>query len=196
MNKNLQGFEVNTDIELVDPDWVNFESQHARRYGLAISYVKSVVKGENFNNKVMNLTVGKDGFYLQSKNFPAAFYGETAKVQYEYVSEQEAHALIFEAIALYRNDEAQSLTCIYGHNNPTDIFFGYRFDNLERYEMGLLKVGLPLHLRISINAKDDVEILDSKIGVFVYQRTANGKHLVIRSPGRRRPFLLLNGFDA
>ncbi|HHO54933.1 MAG TPA: hypothetical protein ENK21_00950 [Trueperaceae bacterium] len=190
------GFEVNTDRELIDPDWNSFEETHNRQYGLAISYVKSVVKGESFDNEVMNLTVGKTGFYLQSKNFPAAFYGETAHVSYHFVSEQEARALVFEAVALYRNKEARSMTCIYSNAAPHDVFFGYHFDNLERYELGFLQVALPLHLRININAKEKLEIFDDLTGVFVYQRTADGRHLVIKSPGKRQPFLLLNGFSA
>ncbi len=190
------GFEVNTDIELIDPDWTRFEEMHTRQYSLAISYVKSVVKGESFDNEVMNLTVGKEGFYLQSKNFPAAFYGETAQVTYSFVSEAEAQALVFEAVALYRNKEARSLTCIYSNNSVNDVFFGYHFDGLERYELGNLKVGLPLHLRININAQEKLEIFDDLRGVFVYQRTNDGRHLVIKSPGKRQPFLLLDGFSA
>jgi len=189
-------FELNTDIELIDPDWRSFEETHERQYALAISYVKSVVKGVSFDNEVMNLTVGKAGFYLQSKDFPAAFYAETTAVDYHFISEQEARALVFEAVALYRNKEARSLTCIYGNSIPEDVFFGYHLDDLERYEYGFLKLGLPLHLRINIDAKEKSEILNDIAGVFVYQRTIDGRHLIIRSPGKRQPFLLLDGVSA
>lgn len=188
-------FEVNTDIALIDPDWEEFAVNHKRRYGLAIDYVKNLVKGQKHSNKVMELIVGESGFYAQSTSFPAAFYGETAEISSQIVSEAEAQALAWEAVAHYRANEAQSLTCIYSEA-PSDVFFGYRFEGLERYEMGLLRSSLPLHLRVMIDAPEPSSLLEHKKGVLIYQRLQNGQHLVLKAPGRRQPFPLLDGFDA
>ena len=191
----MTGFEINTDFDLIDPDWEMFAEQHDRRYSLAISYLKSIVKGNTYDNQVMNLRVGKAGFYIQSKNFPAAFYGDTGKSTLEFISEEEAQAAVFEAVALYRAGGARSLTCVYSDNTPTDVFFGYRFNEQDRYELGFLRAHLPLHLRVMIESNEEVELLENGKGVLVYQRTSEGKHLLIRAPGRRQPFLMLDGFS-
>ena len=188
-------FEVNTDIEFINPDWEAFAEQHDKRYGLAISYVKSIVKGRSYDNGVMNLRVGKSGFYVQSQNFPAAFFGDTGESSLEFISDEEAQALIFEAVALYRAGDARSITCIYSDNTPADVFFGYRLNEEERYELGFLRTSSPLHLRVMVEAEEATEFLPEPTGVMVYQRTADGRHLLIRAPGRRQPFLLLDGFD-
>jgi hypothetical protein len=39
------GVVVNTDAALIDPDWDVFAAEHERRYGLAISHLKSLVRG-------------------------------------------------------------------------------------------------------------------------------------------------------
>ena len=187
-------FEVNTDTSLIDPDWEDFAEAHERRYGLAIAYVKSTVKGASYSNKVMRLVAGKHGFYAQSRNFPAAFYGDTGSVTHEIVTEEVALAAVWEAVALYRASEAQSLTCIYSEAT-TDVFFGYRADKDEHYELGELSTALPLHLRVMVDAAQPTDLLDHPKGVFIYQRTRSGEHLLLRAPGRRRPFPLLDGFD-
>lgn len=187
-------FEVNTDNALIDPDWEDFATVHDRRYGLAIAFVKESVSGVSYGNKVMELVVGDQGFYAQSKNFPAAFYGETGLVQREFLSEAEAQAIVWEAVAHYRAGEAQSLTCVYT-NHATDVFFGYRFEGAERYEMGHLRVNLPLHLRVMIDAAQPMPALGHRKGVIVYQRTPSGQHLLLKAPGRRQPFPLLDGID-
>jgi hypothetical protein len=186
-------FEVNTDIALIDPDWDAFADAHERRYGLAIAYVKSCIKGTSYGNKVMDLVVGKRGFYVQSRHFPAAFYGETAEVRADFVDEAEAQAACWEAVAHYRAGEAQSLTCLYGEA-PMDIFFGYRLEHPERFEMGALAMGLPLHLRLMLDAPTPSALLGDRKGVLIYQRTRDGRHLLIRAPGSRQPFPLLDGF--
>ena len=71
------GFEINTDASLIEPDWEIFAAEHDRRYGLAISYLKSRVQGDSYDNQVMELRVGRQGFYAQSRRFPAAFFGDT-----------------------------------------------------------------------------------------------------------------------
>jgi hypothetical protein len=38
------GVVVNTDAALVDPDWDVFAAEHERRFGLAISHLKSLVR--------------------------------------------------------------------------------------------------------------------------------------------------------
>lgn len=188
-------FEVNTDIALIDPDWEAFATEHERRYGLAIAYLKSVIQGTSYSNNVMDLVVGDAGFYAQSKRFPAAFYGETGRVTFQLVSEAEAQAAAWEAVALYRAGEAQSLTAVWSDAAPTDVFFGYRFGEGERYEMGGLKTSLPLHFRAMVSAPEAVPLLGNTEGVLLYQRTALGQHLLIRAPGARQPFALLDGFD-
>lgn len=188
------GFEVNTDFEFIDPDWEAFAELHDRRYGLAISYVKSVVKGAAFDNQVMSLRIGESGFYVQSKSFPASFYGDTGLSELSFISEAEAQALVFDAIALYRAGGARSITCVYSDSTPADVFFGYRFNALERYELGVMRASLPLHLRVMIDADEEFEPLGDRQGVLIYQRTTDGRHLVIKAPGRRQPFPLLDGF--
>ena len=197
----MTGFEVNTDSEFIDPDWDLFAELHDRRYSLAISYVKSVVEGTSletvegtsFDNAVMDLRVGAAGFYVQSKNFPAAFYGDTGASSHDFVSAEAAQEAVFDAVALYRAGDARSLTCVYSDSTPGDVFFGYRVGG-ERYELGFMRPSLPLHLRVMVDASEDTDLLGDTKGVLIYQRTADGRHLLIRAPGRRQPFLLLEGF--
>ena len=191
----MTGFEVNTDSEFIDPDWDVFAELHDRRFGLAIQYVKSVVDGLAYDNDVMDLRHSKEGFYVQSKNFPAAFYGDTGVSSHEFVSEADAQAAIFDAVALYRAGDARSITCVYSDTTPADVFFGYRFNDTDRYELGMMRPGLPLHLRVMVDAPEETDLLHHTKGVFIYQRTGEGKHLLIRAPGRRQPFPLLDGFS-
>lgn len=191
----MTGFEVNTDIEFINPDWEAFAELHDRRYSLAISYIKSVVKGRSYDNAVMNMRVGRSGFYMQSKNFPAAFYGDTGKSKTEFVNEQEIQSLVFEAVALYRAGDARSITCVYSDNTPADVFFGYRYSEEDRYELGFLRATPPLHLRVMLDSDTPNDLLGESKGVLVYQRMPDGQHLIVRAPGRRQPFLLLDGFD-
>ncbi len=214
-------FEVNTDSEFIDPDWELFAELHDRRYGLAISYLKSVVDGlaadaqsedvraaglqtllpqaqpsgaGSFDNAVMDLRVGAAGFYVQSKNFPAAFYGDTGAATHGFVTPDAAQEAVFDAVALYRAGDARSLTCVYSDTTPGDVFFGYRAGD-ERFELGFMRPSLPLHLRVMVDAEEETELLGDARGVLIYQRTTDGQHLLVRAPGRRQPFLLLDGFD-
>ena len=189
------GFEVNTDSAFINPDWEMFAENHDRRYGLAIQYVKSTVKGKSFDNSAMSLRVGAGGFYTQSQNFPAAFYGDTGECSKEVIGADEAQATVFDAVALYRAGDARSITCIYSDSTPPDVYFGYRLPENERYEMGFLRASLPLHLRVMIEGDETRELLGDTCGVLIYQQLPNGQHLVVRAPGRRQPFLLLDGFD-
>ena len=181
-------FEINTDASLVDPDWDEFVAEHEERFGLAIHHLKSVVTGRRYDNPAVKLRVGPHGFYLQSRRFPAAFFGGTDLPETSFVSEEEARALAWEASALYRSGEARSLTCIYDDEDPPSVFFGYRLDGEERYEMGGLANGLPLHLRVMIDAETPVEALGARSGAVVYQRTRDGRHLVLRRRGAHAPF--------
>ena len=52
------GVVVNTDAALVDPDWDVFAAEHERRFGLAISHLKSLVRGTSYDNEVMKVRVG------------------------------------------------------------------------------------------------------------------------------------------
>lgn len=188
------GFEVNTDIEFIDPDWDEFTELHEQRYGLAIAYVKGAIQGASYGNAVMKLVVGERGFYVQSKNFPSAFYGDLGVAEVTWLSEEEAQAITWEAMALYRAGEAQSLTAVYS-SAPADVFFGYRIGEGERYELGRPKSNLPLHLRVMVDAPNETELVGQAKGVLLYQRTESGQHLLLRAPGRRQPFPLLDGFQ-
>jgi hypothetical protein len=183
-----EGFEVNTDSALVNPDWEMFASEHSRRFGLAIGYLKSRIRGKTFDNQAMKLRIGRQGFYSQSKRFPAAFFGDTVPPEVAFVSSEEAQAAVWEASALYRSGEAQSLTCVYSEVEPQDVFFGYRVAKGERYEFGMMRVGLPLHLRVMIDATQPVDLLGAPSGVLIYHRTGKGKHLILKASGRRQPF--------
>jgi hypothetical protein len=176
------GFEVNTDISFIDPDWEIFEELHDRRYSLAIGYLKSVVQGNTFDNQVMNVRISQEGFYTQSKRFPAVFYGDMGEANFEFVDEDEARALLFEAFALYRSGDARSLTCIYSEGQPVDVFFGYRINDDECYELGTKRSSLPLHLRVMIEAGETTDLLGTTQGALIYQRTLDGRHLFIRAP--------------
>ena len=181
-------FEINTDAALVDPDWEAFVERHDERYGLAIHHLKSLVKGRRFDNDAMKLRVGPSGFYLQSRRFPAAFFGGTDLPEVSFVDEDEARSLVWEATALYRSGDAQSLTCVYDDGDPPEVFFGYRVGSTERYELGELQGGLPLHARVMIDAQEPSELIAARYGTLVYQRSADGRHVVLRRVGRRRPF--------
>jgi hypothetical protein len=191
----MVAFEVNTDIAFIDPDWEIFEQLHDQRYGLAIGYLKQLVKGDAFDNQVMTLNISEQGFYVQSKNFPAAFYGDTGASSFTFISEDEIQGIIFDAISLYRSGDARSLTCIYSEGTPPDVFFGYRINGEEVYHFNELRMTLPLHLRVMVEAKEEVELLGASNGAIIYQRTLDGRHLLIRAPGRKQPFPLLDGFS-
>lgn len=183
------GFELNTDAMLIDPEWEDFADRHDRRFGLAISHFKSVVKGKSYDNKVMRLRIGGEGFYAQSRNFPAAFFGDTRQPELQTVDEAEAQAAVWEAVAHYRAGEAQSLTCVYTADDPPDVFFGYRMTPERRYEVGGIRSSLPLHLRIMIDAVEPSVLLGRRTGVLIYQRARNGEHLLLKAGGRRQPIL-------
>lgn len=182
------GFEINTDASLIEPDWEVFAAEHDRRYGLAISYLKSRVQGDSYDNQVMELRVGRQGFYAQSRRFPAAFFGDTTAPARSFITEEEAEGVAWEAMALYRSGEAQSLTCVYSAQDPPDVFFGYRVVRQQHYEFGMLRPALPLHLRVIVDAGEPFDPLGSESGVLIYQRTSAGDHLLLQAPGRRQPF--------
>lgn len=185
----MSGYELNTDVSLVDPDWDVFPAQHDQRYGLAISYFKSVVKGRSYDNEVMRLRVGPRGFYAQAKRFPAAFYGDTVRPEVRFVDEEEARSLAWEAVALYRAGEAQAMSALYSEADPADVFFGYRLEPRERYELGGIRASMPLHLRAMIDSDEGSALIGARKGVWIYQRTGDGRHLILTAPGRRQPYL-------
>ena len=184
------GFEINTDGALLDPDWDGdvFEV-HDRRYGLAISHFKSSVRGRSYDNDFVSLRVGSGGYYTQSKRFPLAFFGDTARAEVKIVDEAQARAVVWEAVAHYRSEEAQSLVCVYPSDEQDDVFLGYRSRGGRRFEYGSLRTDMPLHLRVLIEASAPVDLLGARRGVLIYQRTRSGKHVVVRAPGRRNPLL-------
>lgn len=184
------GFEINTDAALIDPDWDDFSESHNHRFGLAIAHLKAKVKGRSFDNDVMSLRVSKNGYFVQSKRFPAAFFGDSGAATWEYVDEGDARSAIWEAVAHYRADEARSLVSIYSNDDPPDFFFGYRPSEDRRYEIGTLLTDLPLHLRVLFDAHVDVPLLEAAKGVLIYQRTLDGRHVLVRSQGRRRPMMV------
>ena len=182
-------FEINTDAALLDPGLGDVFDVHDRKFGLAISHFKSSVRGRSYDNDLITLRVGRGGFYTQSKRFPMAFFGDSARAEVSTVDETEARAVVWEAVAHYRAEEAQSLVCAYDSEDPNDVFLGYRVADDRRYEFGYLKTDLPMHLRILFDSAETVPLLGAKTGVLIYQRTAAGKHVVVRASGRRRPLL-------
>lgn len=182
-------FELNTDSALVDQRWLDFEDQHQRRFGLAIEHLKSKVRGRSYDNDAMKLRVGTGGYYTQSQHFPAAFFGDTGRASVTFISENEAAALVWEAVAHYRSEEARSLTAIYSDDEPPDFFFGYRVNDWRRYEIGFLRTSVPLHLRVLFDSDEEVPLLGATSGAVIYQRTRGGKHVLVRAPGRRQPLL-------
>ncbi len=182
-------FELNTDAALLDQRWMDFEDQHERRFGLAIDHLKSLVRGRSYDNDAMKLRVGAGGFYTEAQNFPAAFYGDTGRATVNFVSPTEAAALVWEAVAHYRSEEASSLTAVYTDDEPPEFFFGYRVSEFRRYEIGFLRTSVPLHLRVLFDCEAEVPLLGANSGVLIYQRTRNGKHVVVRAVGRRQPLL-------
>ncbi len=185
----LTGLSVSTDATLVDPDWEVFAADHDRRFGLAISLLKSQVRGRRYDNEVMQLRVGTAGFYVQSRRFPAAFYGDTVKPEVHRVSPEEVDLLVWEAVATYRAGDARSLTCVYADDDPPDVFFGYRTGPRRRYELGLLRSLRPLHLRVVVEAESAMESLGADNGVLIVQRLTDESHVVVRATGRRQPYL-------
>ena len=181
-------FEVNTDAALVDPDWEGFVQHHDARYGLAIHHLKSLVKGRRFDNEAMKLRVGPEGFYLQSRRFPAAFHGGTGRSDVRFIDFDEAQAIAWEAIALYRSGDARSLTVVYDDDDPPEAFFGYRVGSEERFEMGELSHGQPIHLRVTVDAVGPQELIDGGRGTVVYQRAADGRHVLLKRPGAPLPY--------
>ena len=188
MSPELLHFEINTDAALVDPDWEAFIDRHEERYGLAIHHLKSLVEGQRFDNGAVKLRVGPHGFYLQSRRFPAHFYGGTDLPEVEFVSEDEARAVVWEASAAYRAGEAQSLTCIYDDEDPPEVFFGYRMTGPARYEMGSMQGSLPLHLRVMVDSTSEHDLIGASQGMVIYQRTEDDRHLLLRRTGRRHPY--------
>lgn len=185
----LAGLSVSTDATLVDPDWEAFAADHDRRFGLAIALLKSQVRGRNYDNEVMKLRVGSGGFYVQSRRFPAAFYGDTVTPEVRRATPEEVDVLVWEAVATYRAGDARSLTCVYGDDDPPDVFFGYRTGPRRRYELGLLRSLRPLHLRVVVEAETAMESLGADSGVLIVQQVADESHVVVRATGRRQPYL-------
>ncbi len=181
-------FEVNTDASLVDPDWSVFAEQHERRFDMPIRFLKNRVDGRALDNDVTKLRVGDGGYWIESRRFPAAFFGDTGRAEVESVDVGEAQALVWEAVALYRSGEAQSLTCVYRDGDPPEVFFGYRGGG-ERWELGAIQSTLPLHLRVMVEADEDSPLVGGRRGVFVYQRGEPDGHHVVRVAGRRLPLM-------
>lgn len=188
-SSDSEGFELNTDVSLFDPRWEDFERQHEQRYALAIEHLKSRVRGRSYDNDAMKVRVGIGGYYTQAQNFPAAFYGDTGKARVTHVSANEAAAVVWEAVAHYRSEEAYSITCVYSDDEPPDFFLGYRVRDDRRYEIGNLRSTLPLHMRVIFDADVEIPLLGAHGGTLLYQRTRSGKHVLVRAPGRRQPLL-------
>ncbi len=187
------GFEVNTDSSLFDSTFEDGEDSHERRFGLAIEHLKGRVKGRAYDNDVMRLRVGPGGYYAQSQRFPAAFFGDTAKAKVSYLTDVEAAAVVWEAVAHYRSEEARSLLCVYSDDDAPDFFLGYRVSDDQHYEIGNLRRAVPLHMRVLFNAAETVPLVGAKSGTVIYQRTRSGKHVVVKVAGRRRPLMVGHG---
>ena len=156
-------FELNTDAALVDQRWFDFEEQHQRRFGLAIDHLKARVRGRSYDNDAE--AARRDRRLLHAvAELPAAFYGDTGKATVTFVTENEAAAAVWEAVANYRSEEARSLTAIYSDDEPPDFFFGYRVSEWRRYEIGFLRSSVPLHLRVLFDSDVEVPLLGANSG--------------------------------
>lgn len=183
------GFEVNTDVALVNPDWLQFAGNHDQRFGLAISHLKSLIRGRSYDNDAMRVRVARNGYYVQSRQFPAAFFGDLTSARIRFVTAEEADAISWEAVAHYRSGEAESLTRVYSAGERPDFFFGYRFRGHSRYEYGTLQAKPDVHLRVMLAAEEPLELLDGeRRGVVILQRLADGRNVLIVAPGRRQPY--------
>src|SRR5690625_4928530 len=183
------GFEVNTDVALVNPDWQQFAGNHDQRFGLAISHLKSLIRGRAYDNEAMRLRVARDGYYVQSRQFPAAFLGDLTTARVRFVSAEEAEAVSWEAVAHYWSGEAESLMRVYSVGERPDFFFGYRIRGHSRYEYGTLQAKPDLHLRVMLAADEPVELLGGEErGVVVLQKLKDGRNVLITAPGRRQPY--------
>lgn len=182
--------EINTDGALLGlGGGSEVLDAHDRRFGLAITHFKNAVRGRAYDNESVTLRVGRGGYYTQSKRFPMAFFGDSAKPDVRVVDEAEARSIVWEAVAHYRADEAQSLVCVYSTDDPDDVFIGYKARADIEYEYGVLKADLPVHLRAIFSAEDVVPLIGARSGVLVYQRTRAGQHVLLRASGRRAPLL-------
>lgn len=184
----VSGFELNTDASLVQTDWSDYLDLHDQRYGLAIAHFKTQIRGRSYDNDAMRIRVGENGFYVQSRQLPIAFFADSVEPDLRFISEDEARELVWEASALYHADEAQSLVMVYHPFDPPEVFFGYRMAPYNRFEMGTLQNGLPMHMRVVVNAEAHSDLVDGTSGVVVYQQISDGRHLLLTSRGRRQPF--------
>lgn len=108
------GIEINTDGELLGlGGGGDLFDAHDKRFGLAISHFKNAVRGRAYDNESVALRVGRSGYYAQSKRFPLAFFGDSARPDVAVIDAAEARSVVWEAVAHYRADEAQSLVCVY-----------------------------------------------------------------------------------
>src|SRR5690606_39516857 len=74
------GIEINTDGELLGiGSGGDLFDVHDKRFGLAISHFKDTVRGRAYDNESIALRVGRAGYYAQSKRFPLAFFGDSAR---------------------------------------------------------------------------------------------------------------------
>lgn len=200
---------INTDVSLIQADWQHFAEYHQRHYGLAIEYLKSSIQKANpryYRNNVMEVAVSEVGFYSQAVHFPAAFYGDTVPVELEPIQANQIDALAWEAVTLYRNGDVQSLTAIYSEYDRSDVFFGYRvqqMDKKELYELGSLRNAQPVHLRVIIDCQQENDVFGLQQGTLIYQRTSEGQHILLRAPApistsqampQTMPLNLLQGF--
>lgn len=196
---------INTDVSLIQADWQHFGEYHQRQYGLAIEYLKNSIqkaKPRYYRNNVMEVAVSEVGFYSQAVHFPAAFYGDTVPVVLEPIQANQVDALAWEAVNLYRNGEAQSLTVIYSEYHRSDVFFGYRVQQLgqkELYELGSLRNVQPVHFRVIIDCQQENDLFGLQQGTLIYQRTSEGQYILLRAPVPRTlpqsmPLNLLQGF--
>jgi hypothetical protein len=190
VSKDPGGIEINTDGELLGlAGGGDLFDAHDKRFGLAISHFKNAVRGRSYDNESIALRVGRAGYYTQSKRFPLAFFGDSAQPDVKVIDAAEARQVVWEAVAHYRADEAQSLVCVYSTDDETDVFLGYKPRGGIEYEFGVLKADVPVHLRATFAADEVVPVLGARSGVLVYQRTRNGEHVLLRARGRRMPLL-------
>jgi hypothetical protein len=59
---------------------------------------------------------------------------------------------------------------------------------LRRYELGMLRHRLPMHVRVMVDGAHASELMPEGAGVVVLQRTPSGGYVLITAAGHRPPF--------
>ncbi|MBB6098334.1 hypothetical protein HNR42_001759 [Deinobacterium chartae] len=203
----MNHFEVNLARQMVRA-LDDGERGAPREYTLAMEYLKERVQGMRFENAVAQLALSPHGFYYQLSDLPASFHGSTRPVGGEFLDDEAARDVMWEAIGAYRSREAQ-VCAIYrpGYAEDEDaLFLGYRpgspwdapiqtrelgEDGTLQWlahlplERGYFRLELPLFVRIDVTG--GVGVAGVREGTLVMLRTEDGENLLVRLPRSALP---------